>query len=169
MNKDASSLLDFLALIAIPAAVWACSCSGTNPEGALAVSDLAFTAYVLKHEDPPAHRSYYNGDSIFTIGSGDMIRWLVVPTRGWKGSLTDTLALYSPRNGASCGYVFQTGKEYLVYARILKQKSDYWWSQAGWPDSVAFPLALTTICNRTRPITHAQEDLAYLGEPTWER
>jgi hypothetical protein len=48
------------------------------------------------------------------------------------------------RGGGDCGYLFETGKEYVVYA---------YWNKDGWFE--------TSICSGTRTIVQGGEDLAY--------
>lgn len=64
--------------------------------------------------------------------------------RVWKGTFDDIAVIFTPSSGDLCGYEFEEGEKYLVYA----YKSDG-------------PLH-TSICNRTTPLADAQEDLEFL-------
>ena len=64
--------------------------------------------------------------------------------QSWRGGAGGIVELTTGAGGGDCGYNFEQGVRYLVYAR----------SRAG---------ALSTgICSRTRPLAEAGEDLAYL-------
>jgi hypothetical protein len=64
----------------------------------------------------------------------------------WKGPISATLAVTTARSGASCGYEFESGRDYLVYAEGTDQ-------------------GLTvSLCSRTQRLSEADEDLAILGD-----
>jgi len=67
--------------------------------------------------------------------------------RNYRGLMTKTAEVQSGWN-SDCGYRFQEGVRYLVYA---------------YPDSSTGKLT-TSICTRTRPIAEASEDLEYLSK-----
>lgn len=76
----------------------------------------------------------------------------------WKGGLGTMVEIQTPSH--SCGWLFTAGVEYLVYAT----------GSSGWLG--------THLCDRTRRLASAQEDLDALGEPqctttvepgTWSR
>jgi hypothetical protein len=124
---------------------------------------------VIEEDPPEPHYSYVKGESVLTESSADMVRWVMVPSRGWKGTAPDTLSVYSPIWDASCGYRFEVGNEYLVYAQIAKRSGGGWASSFSWPRDAVFPAAATFLCDRTRPMEMALEDLATLGDPVWSR
>ena len=64
-------------------------------------------------------------------------------SRVWKGYDYQTMYLTTARSGATCGFTFVEGEEYLVYS-----------SNA----------ATVSLCSRTRPMSEAKEDLAALDE-----
>lgn len=66
----------------------------------------------------------------------------------WKGPLRETLTILTARWGIDCGYEFQGGGEYLVYALGTEDQLVVWF------------------CSRTRPLAAAGEDLAALGAGT---
>ena len=61
----------------------------------------------------------------------------------WKGPMGRTSSFSTARLGASCGFTFVEGKEYIVYSR-----------DGG----------TVSLCSRTKLIAKAQEDLDALGE-----
>lgn len=67
--------------------------------------------------------------------------------RSWKKARCGTVVVQTPSDSAMCGYGFEVGKSYLVYADMQKGKLS------------------TNLCSRTRTIEEAGEDLAALGEP----
>ena len=64
----------------------------------------------------------------------------------WKGPVHSTLLATTARSGASCGYGFERGQEYLVYARGTETELE------------------VSLCSRTQPLSAADEDLAVLGQ-----
>ncbi len=67
--------------------------------------------------------------------------------RVWKGPVAETLVLTTSSLGAGdCGYPFEAGRAYLVYANGGGDLLGVW------------------LCNGTLPLEYAQEDLAILGE-----
>lgn len=63
----------------------------------------------------------------------------------WKGADFQTRYITTARSGASCGYTFAEGTEYVVYSHN------------------GFNVSL---CSRTRPLSEATRDLADLGQGT---
>ena len=63
--------------------------------------------------------------------------------KSWKGVEKKTVLLFTGRGGGDCGYGFEKGESYLVYAFGK--------------DSLS-----TSICTRTRTLANAQEDLKAL-------
>jgi hypothetical protein len=64
----------------------------------------------------------------------------------WKGPQEAQLAITTARSSASCGFEFQLGVEYIVYA---------------YEGEVGLE---TGLCTRTAPLAMAADDLAALGE-----
>jgi hypothetical protein len=64
----------------------------------------------------------------------------------FKGVSGAEVEIRTPANSAACGYDFEKGQQYVVYAHI--RSSD--------------DRLVTTICTRTRPVSNAKEDLEYL-------
>ncbi len=144
----------------------ACTCVGVQPLQALAYADVVFVGTVISREEPPPRYILYEGDSVQVISGGDMIRWRLVASRGWKGEPFDTVVIYSERDEAACGFVFRAGELYLVYAYSME--SD-WASGRAWPVGTEFPVLSTGLCIRTRELDRATADLSDLGKPMWVR
>lgn len=64
----------------------------------------------------------------------------------WKGKLSKTIDISTPLDSAACGFSFETGKEYLVYAYENGNK------------------LTTNICSRTKILTGSTEDVAFLNK-----
>ena len=63
----------------------------------------------------------------------------------WKGVTTTTVAIRTAVSGASCGYTFDVGKQYVVYAYQYNGELE------------------TSICTRTSEVALATADLNYLS------
>lgn len=68
-------------------------------------------------------------------------------SKSWKGGAAKTIVVTTPGHSEACGFHFDRGQSYLVYAYTIK-------GQKG---------LLTGICTRTKPLTQAKQDLAELG------
>lgn len=66
-------------------------------------------------------------------------------TRAWKGVRTEQVSVRTNAESAACGYPFQAGQSYLVYAQADGEN------------------LRVQHCGRTRPIGEAQDDLVALG------
>ena len=69
--------------------------------------------------------------------------------RVWKGEMFPDTTLFTSLGGGDCGYPFESGREYLVYAHRYPSGR-----------------LVTNICRRTRPIERAAADVAALGPAT---
>lgn len=117
---------------------YACSCIGPGSAAEeLERSTAVFAGTVVDVAD--ANRGPI-------ISSADPIAFTFQVTRVWKGPIHTTLIISSARGGASCGYEFEVGREYLVYA-----------------DGTETHLQ-ASLCSRTQPLSVAGEDLKALGE-----
>ena len=149
------------ALIILPwPRLWGCSCvGGSTPCSAAGSAAAAFTGTVVSVADPPA--------PIITPGTGptgarrmaanrlaDNSTPPVRPLRTIRIRIGEVLSGVKPGQqeieiltglgGGDCGYPFQTGSEYVVYAY---KNSD--------------GRLETGICSRTRPLAEAGDDVAY--------
>ena len=119
-----------------PHSAYACSCvQNPPPQEAMDRSAVVFAGRVVSlnlHERP--------GD----VWSGaDPVTVEFDVNRVWKGYDYQTMYLTTARSGATCGFTFVEGEEYLVYS------SD---------------ATTVSLCSRTRSKSEAKEDLAALGE-----
>ncbi len=134
-----------LVLIALMIGLWvfvgpershACYCvpRGT-PSEALAESAAVFAGKAV------SVRELDRGDGIVSSLDPTTIEFEVATV--WKGRVNQTMRLTTARGGASCGFSFDEGVEYIVY------------SENG---------STVTWCSLTKPLSAAGADLAELGE-----
>lgn len=142
---------------------YACRCAGAGTvSGGLKSADVVFSGQVI------SRTLTINHDSLGVVITGDtsktLFNWREFPStvvkikveRMYKGKLvSDTLTILTPPNGASCGYRFQVGEKYIVYASLfdellltseLKRRSF---------DNKTF---WTHQCTRTQPWNTAEEN-----------
>ena len=65
----------------------------------------------------------------------------------WKGQLAKEVIINTPDNSAACGYSFEAGKSYLVFAHSSNDKT-----------------LATGLCSGNRPLETAGEELKILGK-----
>ncbi len=137
----ASLVLTVLGVVfLLPDCASACSCAmlpGSQKEivdGALADSEAVFSGEVVKIDRPSPFKSSAALET-------DTFRVSEV----WKGPEQRTLEVHTALIGASCGYPFKEGQEYLVYAYTGKQGLQ------------------TDLCSQNKPLSKADADLALLG------
>lgn len=115
-------------LISIGSPAFACSCSEPNPMSEeLRQSDVVFMGEALQ---------------VRKDQSGSTVEFLVSKT--WKGVSAEKITVVTADSGASCGYSFEEGEEYLVYG-LGK-------------DTIS-----VSLCSRTAPVAEAYSDLSALG------
>ena len=123
--------------------VYACSCvQPGSPSEELEKFSAVFAGRVVsvQHSYDPDGRSVSRGDRS-TIG--------FEVSAVWKGAVYEDMDITTPPTGGSCGFTFEEGEEYIVYAY----------------DSPYVDGGYTTgICSRTALLEQAQEDIDALGE-----
>lgn len=110
----------------------ACTCAPPpGPQESLAASDAVFTGTVVSVTPAPGNNQ------------------VVLRVEGvYKGAKCGEVTIVTASDEAACGYTFQVGTSYLVYADKQKGKLS------------------TNLCSRTKPTSTASEDLTALGQPT---
>ena len=120
--------------------VYACSCVEPQPvETELSRSDAVFSGRVLEVKEQTSIRGMMTKAALFEV---DHI---------WKGGSESEIIIHTGSGGGDCGFEFEVGKEYLVYANHSTMYGDK-------------ELLVTIICDRTKLVDEAQEDLKILGE-----
>ena len=136
-------LITTLWFLSVPAPSHACSCiPPLSPSEELDRAALVFAGKVLSIEKD----RHLKIPVVSLDDPTDIARQLKVEfevDRMWKGQAGETMSLGTAQHGASCGFTFVEGEEYLVYSR----------------DG-----ATVSLCSRTKLIAKAQEDLDALGE-----
>lgn len=94
----------------------------------------------------------FEGDAIGLRRSGSANEAVLLVRRVWKGSLADSAVVATGLGGGDCGFAFQLGVRYLVYA--FKG-----------PGSEL----RTSICTRTTQLDSAAADIVALGRPSRTR
>ncbi|GAA0375757.1 hypothetical protein [Bacillus horti] len=121
-----------------PNSTSACSCAEPRPvEEALEERTAVFSGKV---------KDIYIANKGLTLSSVDPVMVTLDVYEVWKGDVPQTVIIETVRFTASCGYDFSVGEEYIVFAY-------------GEPDALK-----TGLCERTKPLDAASEELAVLGE-----
>jgi hypothetical protein len=126
-----------LALAFISAQLYACSCiAPPPPKDALKTASAVFSGKVT---------------AIVDAGDHEKAVTIEIKTK-WKGvEKAKEVVVYTANNGAACGFGFEKGKSYLVYANMLKRGED--------------KVLGTNLCTRTAALDAAAKDIKELGEP----
>lgn len=117
---------------------YACSCAPSGPlDEELTNAAAVFTGKVVGLAEPIG--------GFGPISSADPIKVTFQVYTVWKGSVSQTTTITTARSGASCGYTFEKGGEYIVYAHGPENNLS------------------VSLCSRTQPLATTEDDLAALG------
>jgi len=125
-------------MFACATAAVACSCAMSSGGACESYwsTPAVFSGRVVQIDDVKR-----GGDQLYYLSK--KVRFAVIdPFRGVTG---ETIEVNTGSGGGDCGYKFEANESYLVYA---------WRSEDG--------VLSTGICSRTRPLTAAADDLAYI-------
>jgi hypothetical protein len=138
-----AAMAAFVSPLLAPDCAFACSCavsSDSTPRerarGAFSDSEAVFAGEVVEIKGPRPARA---GD---LVSSGDPVYVTLKVSETWKGEAQETVEVRTVSSGASCGYPFERGEEYLVYASRGME---------------------VQLCSETKPLSMAGADLAALG------
>lgn len=140
-------MIGFVALLgslwmALPCDAGFCSCVGPQDVAtAVQLAGAVFVGRVVSVRDTRV------GDGS-AHGPWPMRRVTLRVKRAWKGAETQDVVVLTGRGGGDCGFPFERGKTYLVYAHRM--------------DSGGLGAG---ICGRTASLQRAAEDLEELGPP----
>lgn len=130
-----------LVFLSNPGVVSACSCAASGtPQEELAAFEAVFAGRVRSVEhtfDPDAQ----------SVSPWDHTKVGFTVNTVWKGDVTRSIEVATPPTGGSCGYPFQEGTTYIVYAYGSAAEGGF----------------TASLCSRTAPLSAAQEDIAALG------
>ena len=117
---------------------YACSCAPPGPiDEELTNAAAVFSGKVVNLAKPIG--------GFGPISSADPIKVTFQVYKVWKGSVSQTTSITTARSGASCGYTFEKGGEYIVYAHGPENNLS------------------VSLCSRTQPLDTAEDDLVVLG------
>jgi hypothetical protein len=123
--------------LASPGCAFACSCLPPGPPKVeLAQSVAVFAGRVISIEKP--------SDTL--MSSANPISVTLQVSTIWKGPAHQTVVVQTGPDSAGCGFSFEVGQEYLVYARGTETN------------------LMVSLCSRTQRLTDATEDIRQLGQ-----
>lgn len=111
----------------------------------------AYACSCLRPESPVIERdratAVFSGE-VLAIGPDNSYDQQVVfsVTEAWKGSLAEQTTVRTANNSAACGYSFEVGEQYLVYANGEAESLEVY------------------LCSRTTALAQASEDIAAFSE-----
>jgi hypothetical protein len=139
-------------VILLPECAYACQCSmlpgsqKERAERALSDSKAVFSGEVVDFEKSPFPTTMMEGTMVTTMIFPRSATVTLRVSEVWKGPRQQTVQLTTDvADGISCGYPFEEGQEYLVYA--------YGWRQGLVADG----------CTETKRLSEAGTDLEVLG------
>lgn len=149
-------LIIFLASFAFPTQAWACSCvMPSAPVVEFSQSNAVFQGQII---------SKWDKLNPVTSMFDQVSNWLGIPSNygynsqtygyqfvfsvlnSWKGVTTTTVDVTTGYGSGDCGYAFQIGTQYIVYAYSSGSNELF-----------------TSMCSRTTPLALATEDRVYLN------
>ena len=138
-----------LALSALlPDCATACSCGTVpgTPQETLSGSKAVFSGEVVDFEKPPPATKMIEGTMWTVMGGGGPEATVTLRvSEVWKGPRHQTMTVTTEADsGMGCGYPFEEGRDYLVYA-------------TGEEPSIC-------LCSETKPLSEAGTDLETLGD-----
>ncbi|MEX1014049.1 MAG: hypothetical protein WDZ80_02730 [Candidatus Paceibacterota bacterium] len=139
MKKIFITLFIFVSLFALnTSSVSACSCiPPVPPTEAIEQSSAVFSGLVTNLENDEYSRDFNPNPVIVTVEVMDV----------WKGIDSSEVTLETARQSATCGYNFEEGEEYLIYAHGPNNDLS------------------VSACSRTSLLSNAQNDIEELGDP----
>lgn len=135
-----SPLIALLAIFALPQPCLACYCiPPPTPAEGLTKADAVFRGRVIATPSWPPLSGYVRRDIAFRVETS------------WKGQVAPEVLVVDGWGAATstCTYQLESGVEYLVYARADREGT-----------------LSVEVCNRTRPVSEAADDLRALGPGT---
>ncbi len=155
----------FLILLVTEYCVVASCLPPNHPLTELELSDFVISGIVVSVDDFEPGTKKHTGQTTHNVNRNNLVRWRIQVKDVWKGTVSDTIDVFFARMSASRGYEFAVGKKYLIYGRIIKNKSEIGpWSL---PEGTEFPVFKTNACTRTREYGGATEDIYFLPEPVY--
>ena len=131
--------ISIILLGSFPSITSACSCAELpSVEEEFERSQAVFSGKVVDVREKRSIKGYQTKSVLFEV------------TNTWKGVKQSQMIITTGQGGESCGFHFNEGQEYLVYAN----ESTMYGAKS----------LVATICDRTNKLSVLQEDLKILGE-----
>ena len=124
--------------------VWACSCMKLRTEQLSAKADVVFVGQV--EQVGPDDTEYHVGEK-YIIKANQVTATVAVRSQH-KGTVGERVKVNTAASDAACGYPFEAGREYLIYATV---------------EPTYVGEFHTGLCAGTKPLREAAEDLRALG------
>ena len=142
------ALLALTSVALLPDCASACSCATlpSTPQETLSDSKAVFTGEVVEFDKPPPETTMIEGTMMTVLGGGGPEATVTLRvSEVWKGPRQQTTEITTEADSSvGCGYPFEEGREYLVYAA------------KGNPS--------VSLCSETKPLSEANADLQALGD-----
>jgi hypothetical protein len=140
-----------------------CTCLPLCVEERYSHAEIIVQGIVVEVEAPEPSEEGVAGQKNLLVSSGDMLRYKVIVTKTWKGTVPDTAFVYSERGESECGYRFELGAEYLIYCRPYPGPGENPpQGERDWAGAPKFPVMTTGLCSGTERLADTAEDLEYL-------
>ncbi|MBI3859650.1 MAG: hypothetical protein HY296_05350 [Thaumarchaeota archaeon] len=98
-----------LVFMGTPRRAYACSCASISQEQAFQGANAVFDGTVTDIKP--------SSIKVFGASDSESVSFDVITST--KGSVGGEVDVLTPSNGGACGYTFQVGHQYTVYARLL--------------------------------------------------
>ncbi len=146
-----NSIFIFLILFLTTLDSFACSCSGTETvKQAFKRSEIVFVGTVVSNQ-PYELKQEPLGEGFIDIYYHNEVTFEI--TDWFKGNSTTSQIIYTGVGGGDCGFHFEVGEQYIVYA-----------TNNGVYLELGSSKMQTNICDRTNNLSELTEDLAQLGK-----
>jgi len=138
-RPEAIRAIAWCALLMLSADAWSCSCMPYPEDPAEAARKAWSQSDAIVSGKVVEQRPVAGGDA------PEAIEVTIAVKRRWKGPKAATLRIRTPESSAACGYGFQTGRDYVVFA-VRAADDEY----------------TTHLCSLTRPLREASKYVSAL-------
>jgi len=146
--RNKITFIVLIQLIAISEA-FSCSCMGTESvKKAFKRSEIVFVGTVISSQ-PYELKQEPLGEGFVDIYYHNEVTFEV--SEWFKGTSTATQKIYTGAGGGDCGFYFEVGEQYIVYATL-----------DGVYKELGTSKMQTNICDRTNKLSELAEDLSQL-------
>lgn len=139
----------FTIIFQFPILIFACSCIGKDStSNAVKHSDFVFSGRVI------SKRIFTIQDDSFPLPDRFQIRkieYAFISTKVYKGkNINDTIKIITGVGSGDCGFPFNVGNEYIVYANYANKYHNW--------GTIVEPYLTTHICKRTMVFNKVEEN-----------